>query len=160
MVFGGHVMRLTLKVCLCGGRWGLRAAVIPPWDFKSALFIPPRELKDALLIPLMASQECCLHPPWDLKSAIFTLHGTSWVFSSPMGLHRCSLYCPPHPTEPSGYFNTPPQNIMGYSCGPVVQVTTGVSSSWGYRALSVVSTWTFLTSRGAMLLVYRFKRQT
>lgn len=149
MVFGVHVMRLTLNVCLCGGRWGLRAAVIPPWDLKSALLIPPWELKDALLIP-----------PWHLKNAVFTLHGTSWVFSSPMGLHRCSLYRPPNPTVPSGYFYTPPQNITGYPCGPVVQVTTGVSSSWGYRALSVVSTWTFLTFRGAMLLVYRFKRQT
>lgn len=160
VVFGGHVMRLTLNVCLCGGRWDLRAAVIPPWDPKSALFIPPWELKDALLIP-----------PWHLKSAVFILHGTSRVLPlSPTGPHGCShppwgftgapFTASPHPTVPSGYSYTPPRNITGYPCGPVVQVTTGVSSSWGYRALSVVSTWTFLTSRGAMLLVCRFKLQT
>lgn len=102
MVFGGHVMRLTLNVCLCGGRWGLRAAVIPPWDLKSALFIPPWELKDALLIP-----------SWHLKSAVFILHGTSRVLSlSPTGPHGCSY-------PPWGFTGAPftalptPQYLLG-----------------------------------------------
>lgn len=75
-------------------------------------------------------------PLWDLKSILFIPHGTSHILLySSMEHHRCSY-------------------------GPVVQVTTGVSSSWGYRALSVVLTWTFLTSQGAMLLECRFKQQT